>query len=228
MRCVLFWRSAVRLTITCSIFLFALVSTARADPVSQVDPHIIYATGGDATPITTDGISIDLSAGGGGIFVFQNDTGADLSMLDVKVQFPFPVFAIGFTVADTIFVGTPAQQASFSDSLFNNVTCADLGGFSSTTSCLAMQFGLNPGPLAGKGQNFVLNFDFPLTSVDLLVEKGQYTGGTDTSEARVGDWPSDAPAGVTPVTVAPEPGTFGLLVIGGFGLAIGRRQKLVR
>jgi hypothetical protein len=90
----------VRVTITCSVFLFALVCTTRADPVNQVYPHLIFATGGDATPITTDGISIDLSAGGGGIFVFRNDTGADLSMLDVKVQFFFPVFPIGFTVAD--------------------------------------------------------------------------------------------------------------------------------
>src|SRR5216684_1481460 len=106
---VFFWRFAVRLAITCSIFLSALVSTALADPVNEVDPHIIYATGGDATPITTGGISIDLSQGGGGIFVFQHDTGADLSMLDVNVQFPFAVFPNGFTVADTIFVGTPGQ-----------------------------------------------------------------------------------------------------------------------
>jgi hypothetical protein len=218
----------MRLAITCSFLLSALISTALAAPITEVDPHIIYATGGDATPITTGGISIDLSEGGGGIFVFQNDTGADLSMLDVKVQFPFAVFPNGFTVADTIFVGTPGQQSSFSDSLFNNVTCANLGGFSSSTACLVMQFGLNPGPLVGKGQNFVLDFDFPLTTVDVSVENGTYTGGTDTSGARSGDWPSNAPAGVTPITVSPEPGTFGALLIGGLALAIARRRKLVR
>jgi hypothetical protein len=215
----------MRLAIACSILLSALSFSALAS-ITEVDPHIIYATGGDATPITTDGISIDLSKGGGGIFVFQNDTGSDLSMLDVNVQFPFPVFPNGFTVADTIFVGTPGQQSSFTDSLFNNVTCANLNGFSSTTSCLVMTFGLNPGPLVGKGQNFVLDFDFPLQTVDISVENGTYTGGTDTSAARVGDWPDSAPAGVTPVVI-PEPGTFGALLIGGLALA-GLRRKLSR
>lgn len=218
----------MRPTIICLILLFALVSTTLADSVNQVDPHIIFATGGDATPITTNGISISLSNGGGGIFVFQNDTGAALSMLDVNVQFPFAVFPNGFTVADTIFAGMPGQQSSFSDSLFNNVTCADLGGFSSTTACLTMQFGLNPGPLVGQGQNFVLDFDFPLQAVDVSVENGTYTGGTDTSAARTGDWPAGAPASVTPITAAPEPSAFSLLLIGGLGLAIARRRKLVR
>jgi hypothetical protein len=219
----------MRLTIICSILLFALVSTALADSVSEVDPHIIYATGGsNGTPIITTSVSINLSDGGGGIFVFQNDTGATLSMLDVNVQFPFPVFPNGFTVADTIFVGTPGQQSSFSDALFNNVTCADLNGFSSTTACLTMLFGLNPGPLLGPGQNFVLDFDFPLQAVDVSVENGTYTGGTDTSEARVGDWPSNAPGSVTPITAAPEPSALSLLLIGGLGLTIARRRKLVR
>jgi hypothetical protein len=218
----------MRLAIASSILLSALVTTALAAPVTEVDPHIIYATGGDATPITTNGISIVLSDGGGGIFVFENDTGADLLKLDVNVQFPFGVFPNGFTVADTIFVGTPGQQSSFSDALFNQVTCADLNGFSASTACLVMQFGLNPGPLVGKGQNFVLDFDFPLQAVDIQVENGQYTGGTDTSKDRKGDWPMDAPAGVTPVIGTPEPGTFGALLVGGLSLALFRRRKLVR
>ena len=217
----------MRLAILCSILVSAVTLTALAAPINGVDPHIIYATGGDATPIDTNGISIILSDGGGGIFVFENDTGSDLSLLDVNVQFPFPVFPNGFTVADTIFVGTPGQQSTFSDALFNNVTCADLNGFSSTTACLVMQFGLIPGPLVGKGQNFVLDFDFPLTSVDLLVASGQYTGGTDVGPDRKGDWPADAPAGVTP-EIVPEPGTFGALLIGGLGLAIAWRRKLAR
>jgi len=219
----------MRLVIASSILLSALVSAALAAPVNEVDPHIIYATGGDATPITTDGISIILSDGGGGIFVFENDTGHDLSMLDVNVQFTFPtgMFPNGFTVADTIFVGIPGQQSSFSDALFNNVTCADLGTFSATTACLQMVFGLVPGPLVGAGQNFVLDFDFPLGTVDVQVETGQYTGGTDTGPDRKGDWQPDASAGVTPVII-PEPGTFGALLIGGLGLAIAGRRRFAR
>jgi hypothetical protein len=38
---------------------------------ASLDPHIVFAPGGDATPLTTAGIAINLSAGGGGIFVFQ-------------------------------------------------------------------------------------------------------------------------------------------------------------
>ena len=49
-----------------STLLFALVSSALADigPV-PIDPHLVAATGGDATPIG-DGLTVQLSAEGGG------------------------------------------------------------------------------------------------------------------------------------------------------------------
>src|SRR5579864_6128550 len=90
------WGGCMRLMVSSSILALFLASSALAD----IDPHIIYATGGDATPIGANGISVDLSNGGGGIFVFQNTLG-DLSNLDVKVQFPFAFFPNGFTLADT-------------------------------------------------------------------------------------------------------------------------------
>lgn len=201
----------MRLMFAGSILLVA-ASSAFADLV-PVDPHIIYASGGDATPIGTEGISINLSNGGGGIFVFQNDTGVDLSNLDVRVQFPFAVFPNGFTLDDTIFVPTGGQQSTFSSAQFNMVTCADLQGFSSSTACLDMKFGLVPGPLVGIGQNFVLDFDFPLDTIDASVANGTYTGGT-LIEGRNGDWPSDALVSVTPIPAVPEPRYAGLILAG--------------
>jgi hypothetical protein len=192
------------------LFLISLVvPRANAD---GIDPHIIFATGGNGTPITTAGAPITLSDGGGGIFVFQNSTGADVSELDVSIQFPSGVFPAGFTVADIL--SPSLGVGDFSDALINNVTCADLGGFSSSTSCLDMVLKLMPGSFIGKGQNFVLDFDFPLTTADVSVENGTYTGGTDTSAARSGDWPSGAPGEVIPVTTTPEPGTLTLFAIG--------------
>ena len=78
----------MKLMVSGSIAALILASSAFAN-IIPFDPHIIYATGGDATPIDTNGISVNLSDGGGGIFVFENDTGNDLTNLDVKVQFFF-------------------------------------------------------------------------------------------------------------------------------------------
>ena len=214
-----------------SISLVALVSSARA---TAVDPHIIFATGGDATDITTSGTSVALSQKGGGIFVFHNATGGPLSQLDVNVQFPEPSFPNGFGVDETIFVPSAGQLSTFSDSLFNGATCD--GQSSDSFSCLKMVFGLVPGPLIGTGQNFVLDFYFPLTAVDNLVATGNYnlenceqldlgcTGTTNLSATRSGDWPDSASVDITPVPI-PEPGTLGVLLIGGVGLAICCRQR---
>lgn len=216
-----------------SISLLALVSSAWAAPV---DPHIIFATGGDATDITTKGALVTLSQMGGGIFVFHNATGGPLSRLEVNVQFPEPSFPNGLVVDETIFVPSPSQQSTFSDTLFNGTTCD--GQTSNSFSCLKMVFGLIPGPLIGTDQNFVLDFYFPSTAVDNLVATGNYsltnceqldlgcTGTTNLSTTRSGDWPDSASVSVTPVPI-PEPGTLGALLVGGAGLAIygGRRKK---
>jgi hypothetical protein len=218
----------MRLAIVCSTFLSAMVSSALASPLIPFDPHALFATGGDATPITTAGIDITLSPTGGGIFVFNNATGADLPQLDVNIQFPTPLFPDGFGVTGTIFVPPGSgQEASFQASLFQMRTCA--GEPSDTSSCVKMEFALIPGPLILNGQNFVLDLDKPgphgYTGVDALVATGKYTGGTDTSSARTGEWPDSAMGGVTPQTGVPEPGTFGALLLGGSGLAIYYRRR---
>ena len=218
-----------------SIALLVLVSLARGAPI---DPHIIFATGGDATDITATGTSVTLSSLGGGIFVFHNATGSPLSQVDINVQFPGPSFPNGFSVDATIFIPSPGQQSSFSDTLLNGTTCD--GQSSDSFSCLRMMFGLIPGPLIGSDQNFVLDFYFPMTAVDTLVANGEYnvanceqlnlgcTGTTNLSSTRSGDWPDSALVSVTPVSI-PEPGTSGALVLGGADLAIyfWRRKKTV-
>ncbi len=220
----------MQLMIRSSMMALILASCAFAN----IDPHIIYATGGDAMPIGANGISINLSNGGGGIFVFQNTLG-DLSNLDVKVQFPFEFFPNGFTLDETTFIPSAGQQSTFSSAQFNHVTCADLNGFSSSTACLTMKFGLVPGPLVGAGQNFVLDFDFPLVNgVDTLVLHGQYnaencgencTGTTDKGPNRNGDWPSDALVNVTPIPAVPEPRLYAGLLLSGLVLLLYRKQR---
>jgi hypothetical protein len=209
----------MRLALICSLCMSALIPSALAT-------HILFATGGDPTPINTNGLPISLTDTGGGIFVFHNASGKDLPLLDLNIQFPTPTFPDGFTVDGTVF--TPPgrdEQATFRFTLLPMETCA--GQQSETSSCVEMEIGLLPGPLIPKDQNFVVDFDAPgangYTGVDALVANGIYTGGTDTSNARAGDWPKDAMGGVVPKV--PEPGNFGALFLGGAGLAIYYRRR---
>ncbi len=221
-------KPALRLAAAGAFVLVGLATSAMADLI-PFDPHALLATGGDATPITDAGMAITFSATGGGIFVFTNDTGSPLSKLDVDVQFPVGIFPNGFGVDGTIFVppSLPGQQASFQAFLFQNETCA--GVANDSASCVQMVFGLKPGPLVPVGGNFVLDFDNPDSAgnyqgVDAQVAGGTYTGSTDTSSARIGDWPDDAAAFVTPIPT-PEPRYYaGLLALAIF---FARRRSAV-
>jgi hypothetical protein len=214
--------------------LGALLLAVLAIPELQadsIDPHVLFAAGGNtlgATDITTGGVQVTLSLTGGGIFVFHNATGKDLLAIDASVQFPVPSFPIGFGVSGTIFaLPGSGQQTSFQSFLLDNVTCAGLS--SAAFSCLKMEFGLIPGPLILPDQNFVLDFDAPgptgYTGVDALVASGTYTGGTDSSNDRSGEWPTSGAAVVTPVSAVPEPETFGILLISAASLAICHRRR---
>jgi len=211
-----------------ALLLSAVIAAATPIPLQPIDPEILIDTGGDATPITTGGVSITLSPTGGGIFVFQNATGGPLSKLDVSVQFPMPIFPSGFGVDGTIAIQQPGnQQSSFLSNLFPNQLCT--GVPSDMSSCVLMTFGLIPGPLIGTGQNFVLDFDAKVNGeyvgVDATVADGQYTGGTDTSDDRVGDWPDGASSTTVPVVALPEPGYFVALLFCGAGLALYYRRR---
>jgi hypothetical protein len=213
-------------------FAAGLSALASPMPLQPIDPEILIDTGGDAMDITNGGVSIILSPQGGGIFVFHNATGGPLSKLNVSVQFPMPTFPSGFAIDGTIAIQQPGQQqSSFTAALFPDATCA--GQSSMTASCVQMSFGLVPGPLILTGQNFVLDFDKKVNGqyvgVDALVATGQYTGGTDVTADRVGDWPDGAQAGAVPVDATPEPGYFGALLICGLGLACYyRRTRAIR
>jgi hypothetical protein len=217
-----------RLVCATALVLFGLASSAMAD-LTPFDPHALLATGGDATPITDAGLPILFSTTGGGIFVFQNDTGKDLSKLEVSVQFPEGLFPNGFGVDGTIFVPAGSgQQASFQAFTFQNETCA--GVADTSASCVQMVFSLKPGPLVPIGGNFVLDFDAPdgngdYQGVDASVANGTYTGDTDTSSARVGEWPDGAQGFVTPIPEVPEPRFYGFLLAGVVAFAIYSRQR---
>lgn len=218
----------LRVVAVTSVLLFGFASSAMAD-LTPVDPHALFATGGDATPITDAGLPITFSAAGGGIFVFQNDTGAALSKMDVEVQFPMGIFPNGFGVDGTIFVPAGSgQQASFQAFTFQNETCA--GVPDTSAACVEMIFALKPGPLVPAGGNFVLDFDNPDSNgdyqgVDASVADGTYTGGTDTSSARVGDWPGGAMGFATPIPSVPEPRQYAGLLAGFLALAIFFRRR---
>lgn len=212
-----------------------LTASATTMPLQPIDPEILEADpSGPATPITTNGINIQLSPTGGGIFVFNNATGGPLSQLTINILYNIPSFPAGFGVDGTIVVppSVGQQQSSFKSFQFPGVLC-DLTTTSSTNSCLQMVLGLVPGPLVGTGQNFILDFDKKMdgqyTGVDAQVVDGTYTGGTDTSDARGGDWPSDAAATTVPTLAVPEPGYFVALLFCGAGLiSYYRRRRTVR
>jgi hypothetical protein len=204
------------------ILSLGFASSALAD-LTPMDPHALFATGGDATPISGT-TPIVFSDTGGGIFVFENNTGSALAKVEVEVQFPEGLFPNGFGVDGTIFVPAGSgQQASFQSFQFQNETCA--GVADTSASCEEMIFALKPGPLVAAGGNFVLDFDEPDSNgdyqgVDASVAGGTYTGGTDTSSDRVGAWPDSAQAFVTPIPAVPEPTHYAGLLCGLMALAI--------
>jgi hypothetical protein len=214
-----------------SLFLFGLGSSAMAD-TAPVDPHALFATGGDATDIDS-GQPIMLSAPGGGdtgggIFVFNNNTGSALSAVDVDISLPNS-FLNGFSFTGTLF--TPGPGAT---SVSETILTHECGNPSDTSEfCVEMVFAVNPGPIVPIGGNFVLDFDKPASQgpppvyggVDALVANGTYTGTTDTSSARVGEWEDGAMGFVSPVIATPEPRQYAGLLAGVFALAIFLKRK---
>jgi hypothetical protein len=214
-------KSALRLVAASSVVLFGLATSAMAD-IEPYDPHGLLANGGDATPITST-TPITFSVAGGGIFVFNNDTGSPLKEVDVDVVVQDTLAANGFTVQGTIFVPAGSgQEASFSSGFVPNSNCSGFGT-STTTFCEEMKFSLIPGPIGPAGGNFVLDFDDPVNGqyqgLDAEVANGTYTGGTMDGAGQVGSWGDNAAAFVTPIPT-PEPRQYAGLLTGIMALAI--------
>ena len=214
-----------------SLVLFCLASSAMAD-ISPIDPHALFATGGDATDINS-GQPITLSsppgAGntGGGIFVFTNNTGSALSAVEVDISLPDSFGPFSFT--GSLFTPGPGASSISETILFN-----ECGNPSNTSDfCVEMVFAVNPGPLVPVGGNFVLDFDAPASQgpppiyggVDEDVANGVYNGTTDTSDARIGEWSKGAVGFVTPILATPEPRQYAGLLAGIFALAIFLKRK---
>jgi hypothetical protein len=61
--------------------------------------------------------------------------------------------------------------------------------------------------------------------VDAQVADGTYTGTTDTSDARIGEWSQGAEGFVTPILATPEPRQYAGMLAGVFALAIFLKRK---
>ena len=227
----------MRLVAAGSFVLFGLATSAMADSFPS-DPHALFASGGDAPGIGT-GAQITLSSppgtgnNGGGIFVYTNDTGSPLAAVEVDITLPNSFGPFSFT--GTIFTPVAAAPSISSTTLFDQV-CGNSAN--APDFCVEMQFSVNPGPLVPVGGNFVLDFDRPVNyldphappiygGVDELVATGHYTCetcGTDTSDARVGEWSDGAVGFVTPFIATPEPQSVGLLA-GAIALAFFFRRR---
>jgi hypothetical protein len=219
-------KSAPRVVAASALLLFGLATAAMAD-IGPYDPHGLLANGGDATPITTT-TPITFSVAGGGIFVFNNDTGAPLSEVDVDVVVSDLLAIDGFTVQGTIVVPAGSSQAaSFSAGFVPNSNCTGFGT-STTTFCEEMKFALIPGPIVPAGGNFVLDFDDPVNGqyqgLDAEVANGSYTGGTEDGAGQMGSWGDGAQAFVTPIPT-PEPRQYAGLLAGIMALAIFARRR---
>jgi hypothetical protein len=214
-----------------SVMLFGLATLALAD-ITPTDPHALFASGGDATDIGS-GQPITLSAPGGGntgggIFVFNNNTGSPLSAVQVDITLPNS-FLNGFSFTGTIFTPGPGAS-SVSEEIVTNACGNPL---ITSSFCVEMTFADNPGPIVPTGGNFVLDFDKPASQgpppiyggVDELVATGAYTGGTDTSDMRVGEWADGAQGFVTPVLATPEPRQYAGSLAGILALAIFSRRR---
>ena len=243
-------KPALRLVAVGSVIMFGLATLAMAD-ISPIDPHTLFAPGGDATDIGS-GQPIVLSAPGGGntgggIFVFTNNTGMPLVAVDVDITLPdsFGLFT---------FTGTIVSPGSTSTT--TTVGVNPLGPCEpsqpAASFCVELGFSATPGPIVPVGGNFILDFDKPASQgpppvyggVDELVATGNYsvegcanselpncTGTTDTSDARIGEWTQGAVGSVTPVFATPEPRQYAGLLAGFLTLAFfsrRRRNALVR
>jgi len=200
---------------------------------SPIDPHALFASGGDADPIGS-GATIVLSTppgagnNGGGIFVFNNDTGKALSAVEVDITLPVTFGPFFFT--GTIFTpGGGAASVSAGVTFHGCGNPSDLSDF-----CVDLVFAVNPGPLVPINGNFVLDFDKPTSQgpppvygsePDSDVANGTYAGETDTSDARVGEWSDGAVGTVTPIFATPEPRQYAGLLAGIFALAMVLKRK---
>jgi hypothetical protein len=228
-----------RLVSASSLVLFGLASSAMAD-ITPVDPHALFATGGDATPIFGKTPIVfsnpDGTDQGGGIFVFQNETGLPLSEVDVAIDLSTVFFQNNFSLTQTIFVPPGSGQQASNGFSTQQGNCN--GGALTTDTCLKLSFALDPGPLVLPLGNFVLDFDAKPNGVygfvDELVATGQYnaencgeacTGTTDNGTQRIGEWPNLTQAYVTPIVATPEPRQYAGLLAGIIALAIFLKRR---
>jgi hypothetical protein len=227
LRKMLLEKPALRLAAASSLVLFGLATSAMAD-LLPYDPHALFASGGDATPLSTT-TPITFSVAGGGIFVFMNDTGQPLKEVDVDAVVQDALASNGFNVVGTIVVPAGSgQAASFGAGFVPNSNCT--GSMTSmTTFCEELTFTLIPGPIVPAGGNFVLDFDDPVDGVyqglDAEVFAGDYTGGTVAGPDQVGSWGDDAQAFVTPIVATPEPRHYAGLLAGIVALVIYSRRR---
>jgi hypothetical protein len=201
-----------------SVLIFALVSSVFADP-APIDPHLIAATGGDATLIGTDGLIVTLSPDGGGIFSFQNNTGMDLAAIDITIPFLSPISLNVQTV--------PAGALSgFTESF--PVTCP--AGEPTSAPCLTLGLTLAPGTgLGAEGAPFVLDFNGPPFSTDDQDVLGGHSDlGNLNGSDQVGGWIPGAKVFVVPVLATPEPGNMIVLLLAGASMAIYSRRRSLR
>jgi len=222
---MLSWMPSTRLVAASSFILFGFASLAMAD-TNPFDPHALFADGGDATDIDS-GQPITLSAPGGGntgggIFVFSNNTGSPLSGVNVDITLPNSFGAFSFT--GTIF--TPGPGTTSTTETIAQGPCDP--SLPAASFCVELAFSAGPQPLVPEGGNFVLDFDKPAIQgpppvyggVDELVATGAYTGGTDTSDARIGEWSEGAIGFVAPIIETPEPRYYGGLLVAFMALSI--------
>jgi hypothetical protein len=208
-----------------SLGLYILVSVAAsvvalADPV-PIDPQILIDSGGDAMPIMGP-TPISIGAFGGGIFAFQNETGAPLSEVDVKLV--IPITPLNIAVQGTWAPTIAGQAFSFEPITTWNSDCAR---FSTVDSCVDLKFSLVPGPLVPVGGTFILDFNDNAATVD-KVELQECIAGTNVAACSdstgTGGWGMVTSASVDPIPAVPEPsyrvtaGVMGLALLAAWNL----------
>jgi hypothetical protein len=239
----------MRVVAVSSVLLFGLATSAMAD-ITPVDPHGLFAAGGDATDIGA-GQPITLSDPGGnneggGIFVFHNDTGSPLLGVNVDITLPNSFGAFFFT-------GTLFLPGAGSTSISSGIAPGPCDPSQPAASfCVELGFSASGGnppaplPIVPVDGNFVLDFDTPVVQgpppiyggVDELVATGNYslagceaanlancTGTTDTSNFRIGEWANGAVGFVSPILPTPEPRQYAGLLAGILALAIYSRRR---
>ncbi len=191
-----------------------LVAAVVTDPAP--DPSMVILRGGDATNIDGSPFSFDAGANGGGIFVFDNNTGTPISAIDItaSVPDPNPQTPPTYSIFNYVLPGTSVTP------VFGQDCAGNPGNFDCVHIVLSDPLGTAP---ILPGTNFAIDLNNSPFN-DPGVNPPNYTGTDQPNGA--GNWGPSTTFSSTLQDSSPEPATLPLAASGLAALFLLARRRL--